>query len=674
MQALQLPFAHLATVTKAMERTTSWFYTMTENTENTEADSPSRRVNNLTRGQEVIRRVVATLPLAPGVYRMLAADGAVLYVGKAKELKKRVANYTQIDRLPGRLKRMVAETYTMEIVTTHTEVEALLLETNLIKQLTPKYNILMRDDKMFPYIALTKGDDFPRVIKYRGAMHKKAAEYFGPFASSGAVNRALIDLQKSFQLRVCSDQIFNTRKRPCLQYHIKRCTAPCVGYVDKEGYAAQVAEAREFLSGDSRDLQERYADEMQAASDALDFEHAARMRDRIRTLNEIQAAQDINIPDIGTADVFGAANKGGQVGIHVVLFRQGRNYGARTFFPRHDVEESTAEVLAGFIMQFYVDQPPPRQLLLSEPIPESHLVEQALAEAAQAHETNYKVALSVPQRGDRKRLIDFAVRNADEALARRLAERDVTQALLVRLTELFQLPNLPQRIEVYDNSHIGGASAVGGMVVAGPEGFRKNAYRKFNIKAEQTVGENTRGGDDFGMIREVFRRRFAKSSPGSDDWPDLVLIDGGKGQLSSAIEALAEHGIAPDQLALVAIAKGPDRDAGREDFYRPVSDGKGGWTAAPPFKLPPTDPLLYYLQRLRDEVHRFAIGSHRIKRGNDMLKNPLDDMPGIGPARRRALMRHFGSAAGVKAAAVVDIAKVPGISPAMAQKIYGYFH
>lgn len=611
---------------------------------------------NLLAGAEIIRRTVETLPLRPGVYRMLSHKGDVLYVGKAKELKKRVANYTQIDRLPGRLKRMVSETRSMEIVTTHTEIEALLLEANLIKELNPKYNIIMRDDKMFPYIALTK-DEFPRLMKYRGNMNKKLGEFYGPFASAGAVNRAIIDLQKAFQLRICSDQIFNTRKRPCLQYHIKRCTAPCVQYVDKAAYDLQLHEAREFLSGETRDLQEKYAREMQAASDALDFERAAKFRDRIRTLNAIQTAQDINIPGLKDADIFGVSQAAGQVCIHVVLFRQGRNYGARAFFPKHDEEATPAEVLSGFLMQFYLDQPPVRTVLLSEAIPEAHLVEQALEEAA-----GHKVELSVPQRGDRMRVIEFAVRNAGEALARRMAERDVTQGLLAALATRFELQNLPQRIEVYDNSHISGTNAVGAMVVAGPEGFRKTAYRKFNIQTKQ----DERGGDDFGMMREVFRRRFAKTSPGAEDWPDLVLIDGGRGQLNAACEALNDLGISIDQIALVGVAKGPNHGReGREDFYRPGQE---------PFKLPPTDPLLYYIQRLRDEVHRFAIGSHRTKRSNEMLKNPLDELAGIGPARRRALLRHFGSAQGVKSAAITDLAKVPGISADMAQKIFSHFH
>ena len=650
-----------------------------ENSPRDEIPKPVKATGpSLKRGADVIRRTVETLPLRPGVYRMLSETGRVLYVGKAKELRKRVANYTQTDRLPGRLRRMVAETHSMEIVTTHTEIEALLLESNLIKELAPKYNVIMRDDKMFPYIALTKKDEFPRIQKYRGALKKKDNEYYGPFASAGAVNRALIDLQKAFMLRVCSDQIFNTRKRPCLQYHIKRCTAPCVGYVDKPGYDKQMAEAREFLSGETRALQEKYAISMQSASDSMDFEGAARFRDRIRTLNAIQAAQDINIPDMKDADVFGLAQKGGQVCVHVVLFRQGRNYGARAFFPKHDPETTPAEVLAGFLMQFYLDQQPPRLLYLSEAVPDSHLIEQALTDVAQR-----KVELCVPQRGDRLRLIEFAARNADEALARRLSERDMTQGLLVKLAELFKLPNLPNRIEVYDNSHIGGSNAVGAMIVAGPEGFRKNAYRKFNIKEEQQLTDSTRGGDDFAMMREVFRRRFAKTSPGSEDWPDLVLIDGGKGQLSACLEALAEHGIGPlvadkdgnsngGQLAMVAIAKGPDHGReGREDFYLPLADGTG---AQLPFKLPPTDPTLYYLQRLRDEAHRFAIGSHRTRRTMDIAKNPLDEMPGIGPTRKRALMRHFGSAKGVGGAAVSDLAKVPGISPRMAQLVYDWFH
>ncbi|MGE3769371.1 MAG: excinuclease ABC subunit UvrC [Bdellovibrionales bacterium] len=607
-------------------------------------------------GVAVIKNTVATLPLSPGVYRMLDAAGNVLYVGKAKALKKRVANYTQAARNPIRIQRMIAETARMEIVTTHTEVEALLLESNLIKELKPRFNVNLRDDKMFPYIALSKATDKlpPRLYKYRGALHRKEADYYGPYASAGAVIDAMLDLQRAFKLRTCSDNVYKNRSRPCLQYHIKRCSAPCVNFVTPDEYEAQVKEAKQFLSGRSRDLQDRYAEKMNAASARKDYEEAAIYRDRIQALNAVQTEQDINILHLGDADVVGIAQQGGQIGIQVFFFRGGRNFGTRSYFPQHDVEAAVADVVPAFLMQFYLDHHVPPLVLLSESVPEMKLMEEGLTEHA-----HHKVHIGVPERGDKRRLVEHAAANAAAALARRMAERNSQTEILQAMAERFDLPAPPQRIEVYDNSHIQGAHAVGGMIVAGPEGLRKNAYRKFNIK-EAGPGF---GGDDFGMMREVLTRRFAKAQPGDDDFPDVIIIDGGLGQLNAALEVLGTIGL--HNLPVIAIAKGPDRNAGREDFY--LKDQT-------PFKLAPQDPLLYYLQRLRDEAHRFAIGTHRAKRAKAISSNPLADIPGIGATRKKALLTHFGSARDVAGAGISDLAKVPGISYELAEKIYGFFH
>lgn len=609
---------------------------------------------SLEAGITIIKQVVATLPLTPGVYRMLNAAGDVLYVGKAKALKKRVTSYTLPARLPIRIQRMVAETSSMEIVTTHTEVEALLLESNLIKKLKPRFNVLLRDDKMFPYIALSKDHAAPRLFKYRGTLDTKKADYYGPYASGGAVAQALIDLQKAFQLRTCSDSIYNTRTRPCLQYHIKRCTAPCVQHVSDDDYAQQVREAKLFLTGRSRELQERYAKAMQTASTERNYEQAAVLRDRIQALNAVQTEQDINILHLGDVDIIGLAHQGGQICIQIFFFRQGRNFGTRSYFPKHDAEASVADVVPAFLMQFYLDHDAPPAVLLSEKVPELDLISSGLSQ-----HTGRKVHVGVPERGDKRRLVDHAATNAHEALARRLADQGAQAELLQAMAERFELPRPPQRIEIYDNSHIQGAHAIGGMVVAGPEGFKKAAYRTFNMKDKQTDF----GGDDFGMMREMLSRRFAKAQPGTPDWPDVIIIDGGAGQLSATHGVLAELGII--DLPVIAIAKGPDRNAGREDFY--IKDQK-------PFKLTPGDPLLYYLQRLRDEAHRFAIGTHRARRGKAISQNPLADIPGIGPTRKKALLQHFGSAKAAADAGISELAKVPGISYDLAQKIYGYFH
>jgi excinuclease ABC subunit C len=609
-------------------------------------------------GIDVIKNVVATLPATPGVYRMLNAAGDVLYVGKAKALKKRVANYTQAMRNPIRIQRMIAETARMEIVTTHTEVEALLLESNLIKQLKPRFNINLRDDKMFPYIALSK-QEVPRLHKYRGALNTAEADFYGPYASAGAVADALLDLQRAFKLRTCSDNVYKNRTRPCLQYHIKRCSAPCVGIAKPAEYAEQVAEAKQFLTGRSRDLQEAYAKRMAAASSAKQYEEAALYRDRIRALNAVQTEQDINILHLGDADVIGIAQQGGQIGLQVFFFRGGRNFGTRSYFPTHEAEATAADVVPAFIMQFYLDRPVPPLILVSQNVPELSLIAEGLTSHA-----GHKVHIGVPERGDKKRLVEHAASNAAAALARRLADSGAQRAVLQAFADRFDLPAPPQRIEIYDNSHIQGANAVGAMVVAGPDGFRRNAYRTFTMR-DAIKGQSgpAFGGDDFAMMRETLGRRFAKAAPSDENFPDVIIIDGGQGQLNVALDVLSELGL--NDLPVIAIAKGPDRNAGREDFY--LKD-------QPPFKLAPNDPLLYYLQRLRDEAHRFAIGTHRAKRTKAIGASPLADIPGIGAARKKALLQHFGSAREVTTAGISDLAKVPGISYELAKKIYGFFH
>jgi excinuclease ABC subunit C len=614
-------------------------------------------IGQLAQGVEIIRGVLRNLPSSPGVYRMINAKGDPVYVGKASNLKNRVANYTNPSNLSNRLRRMIAETRSMEVVITHTEVEALLLECNLIKRFMPRYNVLLRDDKSFPYIHLTGDSDFPLLNKHRGATGE-AGDYFGPFASAGAVNRTLIALQRAFLLRSCSDSIFKSRTRPCLLYQIKRCSAPCVGRIDKDGYARLVDEARAFLRGRTKDVQERLAAEMTAMSDALDFEGAAVIRDRIRALTQVQGRQDINIQGMGDADVIVAHQAGGHFSVQVFFFRGGQNWGNRAYFPTHTQELTLPDMLGAFIGQFYANRVAPPSVLVNEMPTDAALIAEALSTRAER-----KVELAAPQRGDKRKLIDHALVNAREALARRLAEGAAQVKLLQGVADVFGLEAPPQRIEVYDNSHIQGAHAVGGMIVAGPEGFIKAAYRKFTIK-----GEDITPGDDFAMMREVLTRRFARALKEDPErsqgtWPDLVLIDGGQGQLSATLGVLADLGI--DDLAVVGVAKGPDRNAGRERFFR---EGE------PPLSLDPKDPVLYYLQRLRDEAHRFAIGAHRQKRAKAITGSPLDEIPGIGARRKRALLHHFGSARGVSTAGLTDLERVEGISKTVAKKVYDHFH
>nr|WP_245978436.1 excinuclease ABC subunit UvrC [Stella humosa] len=604
------------------------------------------------------------MPFSPGVYRMLDAKGDVLYVGKARSLKRRVVSYTHVDQLSVRLRRMVSETVTVEIVTTHTEVEALLLESNLIKRLRPRFNVLLRDDKSFPDIILTGDHPFPQIAKHRGS-RSRPGRYFGPFASAGSVNRTIIALQRAFLVRNCADTVFAQRTRPCLQHQIKRCTAPCVGRVTAADYAAQVADAEAFLSGRSRAVQAGLVERMQAASDALDFESAALYRDRIRALTQIQAHQDINVAGIDEADVIAAHQAGGQTCIQVFFFRGGQNLGNHPYFPSHDRQLGVEDVLGAFVGQFYDNKTPPALILLSHAVPEQDLLGEALSVRAER-----KVELFTPQRGDRRKLVEHALTNAREAHGRRLAESATQRQLLEGVARVFALPGLPERIEIYDNSHIQGAHAVGAMVVAGPEGFVKGAYRKFTIRDPKAAG------DDFAMMREVFTRRFvraleeraaeAEAGEGTERnsaWPDLVLIDGGAGQLSAAQAVLADLGVG--DVPLVAIAKGPDRDAGRERFF--TAD-------RPPISLEQRDPVLYFLQRLRDEAHRFAIGTHRAKRTKALGQSPLDEVPGIGPRRKRALLHHFGSARAVARAGLADLESVPGINKAVARLVYDFFH
>ncbi len=608
-------------------------------------------------GVVVIQANLDTMPASPGVYRMVNAKGEPLYVGKAKNLKKRVAAYTRPERQSLRIQRMIAETAAMEVVTTHTEVEALLLESNLIKTLGPRYNILLKDDKSFPEILITGDHDWAQIVKHRGA-HNRKGEYFGPFASAGAVNHTLAALQRAFLLRSCSDSVFSGRTRPCLLYQIKRCSAPCAGRIDPEAYGQLVAQARAFLSGQSQRIQQGLVTQMEAASAAMEYERAAIFRDRIRALTRIQAHQDIHAADVDQADVVALFQAGGQTCIQVFFFRSGCNYGNRAYYPHHAQDQEASEIMAAFLGQFYADKQPPREILLNLEPAEASIVGQALSAKA-----GRKVAVSWPQRGERRRLVDHAADNAREALGRRMAESAAQAKLLEGVAELFGLDSPPLRIEIYDNSHIQGTNAVGAMVVAGPDGLMKSAYRTFNIRSADLTP-----GDDYAMMREVMTRRFQRARKEDPDrergqWPDLVLIDGGQGQLSAAREVLAELGL--DDVALVSIAKGPDRNAGRERFFLPDRE---------PVSLPPRDPVLYFLQRLRDEAHRFAIGTHRARRAKAMGGSPLDDVPGIGTRRKKALLHHFGSAREVAAAGLTDLAMVPGISQAMAKKIYDHFH
>ena len=647
-------------------------------------ETEEERRGVLTGGVEVIRAVVKTLPSRPGVYRMLDRRGDALYVGKARNLKSRVSNYLAVGELSNRLRRMVAETSSMEVVVTHTEVEALLLESNLIKRLMPRYNVLLRDDKSFPFIHLTSGHAFPRLTKYRGA-RSEPGEYFGPFASAGAVARTLVALQRAFLLRSCSDSVFETRTRPCLLFQIKRCSAPCVGRIDAAAYGKLMDEARNFLRGRSSDVQKRLAERMQQFSDSLDFEAAAMLRDRIRALTHVQGRQDVTVAGLQDADVIAIHQAGGHTCVQVFFFRSGQNWGNRAYFPSHDKQLSLPEVLASFLGQFYENKPPPKLILLSHEPTESALIAEALSVRA-----GHGVRLLVPRRGEKRAPVEHALVNAREALARRLAESSAQLKLLEELAQLFDLDGPPQRIEVFDNSHIQGAHPVGAMIVAGPDGLIKNAYRKFSIRG--TEGEEGAAplapGDDYGMMREMLERRFkrliaeaprtAAPSPAPGEateaaavpevetdspWPDLLLIDGGAGQLNAAREILSTLGLA--DMPIVAVAKGPERDAGNETFHM---------TGRAPFKLAPRDPVLAFVQRLRDEAHRFAIGSHRTRRKKDIREAGLQEIPGIGPTRKRALLRHFGTLKEIERASSADLARVPGINAETARKIYDFFH
>lgn len=611
-------------------------------------------------GAERIAAYLKTLPDAPGVYRMLNAAGAVLYVGKAKSLKKRVSSYAQGRVHSERLTRMVAETAEMVFVTTASETEALLLESNLIKRLKPRYNVSYRDDKSFPNILLRADHPFPQLLKHRGARTTKGI-YFGPFASAGAVSRTLNTLQRAFLLRSCSDSVFDSRTRPCLLYQIKRCAAPCVERIDPAGYHALVEEAEAFLKGKSQAVQDALKAEMTQAAEALDFEAAARLRDRLKAMSHIQSSQGVNPSTFDEADLFAAHSEGGHTCIQVFFFRAGQNWGNRPYFPKHDRDLPLAEVLESFIGQFYDERTAPGLILASEDVPGRDLLEEALATRA-----GHKVEIARPQRGEKREIMDRALTNAREQLGRRLAESSAQSQLLEGVADVFGLEQPPQRIEVYDNSHIQGAHALGAFIVAGPDGFEKAQYRKFNIKST-----DLEPGDDYGMMREVLTRRFARmvkeeaEQPDSSRWkrPDLVLIDGGPGQLSVACQVFADLGV--EDVTLVGISKGPDRDAGREHFYMPGKE---------PFRLDPKSPVLYYLQRLRDEAHRFVIGGHRKKRSAAIGANPLDEIAGVGANRKRALLQHFGSARAVSAASLADLSAVEGVSATLARKIYDFFH
>jgi excinuclease ABC subunit C len=613
---------------------------------------------DLEAGVAAIRNVLRTLPARPGVYRMQDSRGDVLYVGKARVLKSRVNSYTQVAKMPKRLQRMVSQTRSMTIVTTRTEAEALLLEAQLIKRFRPPYNVLLRDDKSFPFILLREDHPFARVQKHRGARRVKQGHYYGPFASAGSVTRTLNALQKLFLLRSCSDSFFANRSRPCLLYQIRRCSAPCVGRIDELNYAELVADAKAFLAGKSTGVQAKLGKQMAEAAEAQDYELAAIYRDRLRALTYIQGSQTVHAEGLGAGDIFALACKGGSMCIQAFFIRGGQNWGHRAFFPAHTNDVPEAEVMSSFLVQFYEDMPPPRRILLDRELPDRELLEEALGERS-----GHKVSIDQPRRGPRAKLIEQAARNAEEALDRRMAETSSQAKVLRDLADTFELPDIPKRIEVYDNSHIMGSDATGAMIVAGPEGFRKNAYRKFNIKSGITPG------DDFGMMREVLERRFArleKEDPdrASGEWPDLLLIDGGKGQLSAACEMMENAGV--HDVPVVGVAKGPHHGReGREVFHLP-----GGREIT----LPPNSALLFYLQRLRDEAHRFAIGTHRAKRAKSLTTSTLDEVPGIGPNRKRALLMHFGTARAVKGAALDDLERAPGISKAMARQLYDYFH
>ena len=627
------------------------------------------------RGAELIQAFVKRLPNSPGVYRMFNEAGDVLYVGKARNLKKRVNNYALGRGHSNRIGRMIRETANMEFVTTRTETEALLLEANLIKRLRPRFNVQLRDDKSFPYILLTADSRAPAIFKHRGARSRKG-DYFGPFASAGAVGRTINSLQRAFLLRTCTDSVFESRTRPCLLYQIKRCSAPCTHEISDAGYAELVQEAKDFLSGKSQNVKGQIAAAMNEAAEDLDFERAAVYRDRLAALSHVQSHQGINPAGVEEADVFAIHHEGGISCIQVFFFRTGQNWGNRAYFPKADPQLPASEVLNAFLAQFYDDKPCPRQILLSEKIEEQDLLSDALSE-----KSGYRVSIHVPQRGEKKDLVDQVLANAREAHGRKLAETASQSRLLEGFAQTFKLPYVPRRIEIYDNSHIMGTNAVGGMVVAGPEGFVKGQYRKFNIRSTDITP-----GDDFGMMREVMTRRFSRlikeeglpdrSTDASADkgvdaadlpfpaWPDVILIDGGQGQMTAVRAILQELGIT-DQVIAIGVAKGADREAGRERFF--CSD-------RPDFSLPPRDPVLYFVQRLRDEAHRFAIGSHRARRKKEMVKNPLDEIAGIGPSRKRALLQHFGTAKAVSRAGIADLTAVEGISESIARLVYNHFH
>jgi len=632
----------------------------------TDGPDPADALEPAAGGAQVIERVLPTLPLAPGVYRMLDARGEALYVGKARSLRRRLQSYTQAPRLPERLRRMVRETRQLEVVTTASEAEALLLEANLIKRLRPRYNIVLRDDKSYPWLVLTEDHPFPQIAKHRGE-RRKGASYWGPFASAWAVNQTLTALQRVFLLRSCRDTVFDTRDRPCLLHQIRRCSAPCVGRISQADYAGLVREAKEFLSGGAPSIQKRLAREMEEAAERLEFERAAAIRDRIRGLTHVQGRDRINMENVGDADVVALHQLAGQSCVQVFFFRGGRNNGNRPFFLAGvKPDQPPEEALGSFIAQLYDDIPPPPLVLVSHEVAEAPLLAEALSLKA-----GRKVEIHRPRRGDKRAAVEHAATNAREALERKLAEGTAQEALLQGVARLFDLPAAPERIEVYDNSHIQVASAYGAMIAAGPAGFLKSAYRKFGIRgpvAKSVDSPAPRGGDDLAMMREVLERRFGravKEDPlrESGAWPDLILIDGGAGQLGAAREALAELGC--DDIPLVAVAKGPDRDAGREWFHQ---------AGRVPFQLPPRDPVLYYLQRLRDEAHRFAIATHRAGRSKSLLRSELDEIPGVGPATKRALLNHFGSARAVRQAGLADLGNCPGVGKRMARRIHEHFH
>jgi len=608
-------------------------------------------------GHACVQSYLASLDNSPGVYRMLDEESRVLYVGKARNLKKRVSNYANPNGHTGRISRMISETASMMFLTTTTETEALLLEQNLIKQLKPKYNVLLRDDKSFPNILVGKEHGFPAIKKHRGAKKEKGS-YYGPFASAMAVNNTLNHLQKVFLLRNCTDASFEARTRPCLQYQIKRCAAPCVGYISDADYGSLVKDAENFLAGKSTKIQENLAADMQAASEAMEFERAAALRDRIKALTQVQQSQGINPKGVADADVIALFMQGGQACVQVFFIRANQNWGNHDYYPRVPADASPAEVMQAFATQFYDNKEPPRMVLLSDDIEDSDLLVQALSEKA-----GRKVEILVPQRGEKADLIANALRNSRESLARKMSETATQARLLKGLAEALDMDAPPNRVEVYDNSHIQGTNAVGTMIVAGPEGFAKGQYRKFNIK-----GDDLTPGDDFGMMKEVLTRRFKrliKEDPErtSGNWPDLLIIDGGMGQVSAVAEIMTEWGVT--DIPMVGVAKGVDRDAGKEEFHR---------TGKRPFALRHNDPVLYFVQRMRDEAHRFAIGTHRAKRAKSQFKNPLDEVPGIGAARKRALLAHYGSAKAVSRAGLSDLKAVEGISDSMAQSIYDFFH